>query len=97
MQLNGKAVTHRKQIQWLMDTMKYNQQQATGLLVLLSRDCADNLTAGKINHVEERRVKWTTYTNLDLWFSAWEKVLDNYGFIEHDLKNGKPSIPQQML
>ena len=97
MQLNGKAATRTKQIQWLMDTMKYKKQQATDLLVRLSRDCADNLTAGKINHVEERRVKWTTYANLDLWFSAWEKVLDKYGFIERDPMNGKPSIPQQML
>lgn len=66
MQLNGKAATRTKQIQWLIDAMKYKKQQATDLLVRLSRDCASNLTASKINHVEERRVKWTTFTNLDL-------------------------------
>jgi len=97
MQLNGKIATRRKQIEWLMDAMKYKKQQATDLLVRLSRDCAGGLNAGKINHVEERRVKWTTFTNLDLWFSAWEKMLDEYGFIERDPMDGKAAIPQQML
>ena len=33
MQLNGKASTRSKQIQWLMDAMKYKKQQATNLWV----------------------------------------------------------------
>ena len=79
-----------------MKAMTYKRQQGTDLLEL-SRDCANDITAGKINHVEERRVKWMTYSNLDLWFSHWEKVLNELGFSEYDLSGGNPTIPEKML
>ena len=30
---------------------------------------------GKKNVLEQRRSKWTTYTNLNMWFNTWEGVL----------------------
>ena len=96
-QLNGKASTRGNQIEWLIKAMKYTKQRATDLWVRLSRDCAGDIAAGKINHVEERRVKWTTFTNLDLWFSSWEKLLDEKGFLEYDSNGNNPTIPERLL
>ena len=32
------------------------------------------------NVLEKRRAKWTTYTNLNMWFNTWEEVLIELGF-----------------
>ena len=34
----------------------------------------------KKNVLEQRRAKWTTYTNLNIWFNKWEGVLIELGF-----------------
>ena len=54
------------------------------------------MVAGKVKFAEERRVKWTTYYNLDLWFSSWERTLDDLGFFEYDSFNNR-SIPDHIL
>ena len=35
---------------------------------------------GEKNVLEQRRAKWTTYTNLNMWFNTWEGVLIELGF-----------------
>ena len=54
------------------------------------------MVAGKVKCAEERRVKLTTYYNLDLWFSSWEQTLNDLGFFEYDSYNNR-SIPDHML
>jgi hypothetical protein len=38
------------------------------------------MDAEKLNCAEDRRVRWTTYQNLDLWFNSWEVFLIKSGF-----------------
>ena len=58
----------------------------------LCRDTAIDMKANKLYFAEERRVRWTTYSNLELWFSSWEKTLLELGFLEPD-DSGKLHIP----
>ena len=46
----------------------------------LSRETADRLNIGNKNVMEDRRSKWTTFTNLNLWFGTWERILIDLGF-----------------
>ena len=36
---------------------------------------------GEKNVLEQRREKWTTYTNLNIWSNTWEGVLIELGFV----------------
>ena len=76
--------------------MKYNKQSASSLWRRIARDTAVDMVAGKIKLAEERRVKWTTWHNLDLWFGSWEMTLLKLGFFEHD-SVGKHIIPEHQL
>ena len=72
-QLNlGRSATRDDQVCWLIKMLGFSTKQASNLWVRVVRDSAVNMVAGKIKCAEERRVKWTTYYNLDLWFSSWE-------------------------
>ena len=46
----------------------------------LRRETADSLDIGEKNVMEDRRSKWTTFANLNLWFSTWERMLIDLGF-----------------
>ena len=46
----------------------------------LRSETADELEIGKKNMVEQRRVLWTTFSNLNLWFDTWEGALVDLGF-----------------
>ena len=46
----------------------------------LRRETADSLVIGDKNVMEDRRSRWTTFTNLNLWFSTWERMLIDLGF-----------------
>ena len=35
---------------------------------------------GEKNVIKQRQAKWTTYTNLNMWFNTWEEVLIELGF-----------------
>lgn len=95
-QLNAKGGNSiAKQIQWIMKTMNYTKSQATPLWKRVSRDTATNTVAGKVKCAEDRRIQWTTYHNLDLWFDAWEKTLDEPGFFHMD-SNGERFIPEHL-
>ena len=50
----------------------------------------------KLSFAEERRVRWTTYQNLDLWFNTWERELLKLGLCELDSR-GLPHIPRDKL
>ena len=55
------------------------------------------MVAGKVKHAEERRVKWTTHYNLELWFEGWEKVLNELGFFEENSTSSDRVIPEHQL
>ena len=46
----------------------------------LRREAADSLYIGDKNVMEDMRSRWTTFTNLNLWFSTREKILIDLGF-----------------
>ena len=78
--------------------MRYTKSEATGLWKRIRRDTADeHMQVNKVKCTEERRVKWTTYQNLDLWFDSWGKVLDDLGFFEEDAATGEKFIPKHKL
>ena len=45
-------------------------------------ETAVELHSSKVNGVEERRILWTTYKNLKIWFGNWKLDLLNLGFVE---------------
>ena len=38
------------------------------------------LNADRINDVEQRRILWTSYNNMNMWFENWERDLEELGF-----------------
>ena len=54
--------------------------EATELLNRVVRNTATNINAVKLNCAEDRRIRWTMYQNVDLWFDSWEVFLVDYGF-----------------
>lgn len=76
----------------IAETMYIDLNSARALLKRLARDTAIDMSCGKLNFAEERRVRWTTYSNLQLWFGTWEKQLTLFGLMEKD-ERGKPFIP----
>jgi hypothetical protein len=51
------------------------------------RDSATNLGAQKADMAEDRRIGWTTYENLSLWFDNWENELLDQGFAHRNPDN----------
>ena len=78
------------------ETMMVDVETAREILKWLARDTAIDLGCGKLNFAEERRVCWTTYNNLDMWFNMWERELLKHGLMELDAR-GLPHIPCQKL
>ena len=46
----------------------------------LRLETADEIEVGRKNVIEQRRVQWTTYSNLNLWYDTWEETLVELGF-----------------
>jgi hypothetical protein len=42
------------------------------------------MSADKLNCAEDRRIRWTTFQNLDLWFNSWEFFFIEFGFAYHN-------------
>lgn len=85
-----------KMIPVLAQTTHLSIATCTELIRRLCRDTAIDMKADKMYFAEERRVRWTTYSNLELWFSSWEKTLLELGFLEPDC-SGKLIIPSEQL
>jgi hypothetical protein len=81
-QLNKRAGLNvrNKMIQNFAKAINTSRKAAEGILDRVVRDTAINLTNSKLHSAEERRVRWMTYQNLDLWFDSWERFLSDYGF-----------------
>ena len=48
----------------------------------LTKETAGEFFRAKAQLVEQRRLLWTTHTNLDLWFNVLERTLLDYGFAQ---------------
>ena len=46
----------------------------------LRKETSDRMDIGEKYVLEKSRAKWTTYTNLNMWFNKWERVLIYIGF-----------------
>jgi len=65
------------------------------LLDRIFKETAINLLCDKMNSVEQRRILWTTYKNLKMWFENWEHDLEDLGFT---LREGdKHYIPDDQM
>ena len=76
-----------------------NQQEDRISFTLLERiltETAVDLFAAEMNNVEERRILWTMYHNLMVWFENWKHILEDLGFAERD-SSGELYIPQEQL
>ncbi len=79
-QMNARAGNNSrvKLIDALVKTLSISSTEASTLLTRLLRDTAeDTMSADKLNCAEDRRIRWTMFQNLDLWFNSWEFFLSN--------------------
>ena len=60
-------------------------------------DTGIDLSKMKSHNAEDRRIRWTTKDNLDMWFENWEHDLVELGFAWQDDTTGKIHIPEEML
>jgi len=80
----------------LAEAMHISISSSADLIKRLCRDTAVDMKADKLSFAEERRVRWTTFHNLELWFNSWEKSLHDLGLMEED-GSGKLIIPEHQL
>ncbi len=66
------------------EMMMVDVEMAQEILKRLARDTAIDMSSDELNFAEERRVRWTMYNNLDLWFNTWERELLKHGLCELD-------------
>ena len=77
-------------------------ERAFGLLEIHAHDKGQVTLAGQAIldaldlKVEERRIRWTTHSNLKLWFDSWERDLLQLGFAEEDDKGTTVILEEQM-
>ncbi len=70
---------------------------AQHLLQRVLKHSSINLSASKAKQVEDRRIHWTNYKNISMWFNNWERDLIEIGTASLDLLTNKPNIPKEQL
>ena len=66
---------------YAVKTLSISSTEANTLLKCMLHDTADNkMSADKLNCAEDRRICWTKFQNLNLWFNSWETFLVEFGF-----------------
>jgi hypothetical protein len=76
-----------------MSTLKVTKKAASKMWERLSRDTAVDMSAGKMRQAEERRVKWTTHSNLELWFTDEQWASLNAEKEQHTTNQGLGGDP----
>jgi hypothetical protein len=97
-QLNNRQGTNKqgKMAKKVAETMNIDLASARELLKRLAQDTAVDMSCNKVNFTEERRVWWTTYSNLELWFATWERQLLSHSLMVKDIQ-GRSRIPREKL
>ncbi|KAL7547200.1 hypothetical protein ACHAWF_012800 [Thalassiosira exigua] len=103
-QLNGQGGvdnTQRSLMMWVNEVVG-NAGSVFSLFKRLIREIAIDLLAAKSKCDEERRILWTTYNNLKMWFQNWERDLIELGFAEvaqdhPEWENGEVFIPPEQM
>jgi len=101
-QLNGMAreTRHKKlalHVHQVLHAHTPAGSKALDFLKCVLSDSAVNLNAAKGKNREDRRIRWTTYKNLLLWFDNWERDLVELGFAYYDPITNKVCIPREQL
>ena len=84
-QLNGQSVENsRKNLHNRVMKVIGKEENivSTSLLNRILQATAVEILSTLTTNVEERRIIWTTYTNLKSWFNNWERDLEDLGFAE---------------
>jgi len=84
-QLEGVKVTNQNALivalkKAFANTMDFSYNQARDLARRVIRDTAHLLSVGKASKQEARRIMFTTYHNLSMWFDSWENFIVKEGF-----------------
>ena len=98
-QINGRANENtRKRLAGKVNAVLRGDETVLDMNVLnrILIETALDLKATQLSVVEERRIRWTTYRNLKVWFANWKIDLEELGFAERD-ENGNVLIPTEQL
>ena len=105
-QLNGAQSLNRRNklskiLNAIFDIDPCPNQPNHWLVKRVTAATAIDLRATKAENAEERRIKWTTYKNLDMWFDNWISDLVKLGFATK-LKKDDPNdcnihIPDEQM
>ena len=99
-QLNGRDVDNcykelSLRVNACIGKIDYKGYSRTMVNRLLDSTAID-ISAKKESFQEGRRILWTTYTNISMWFDNWEADLVNLGFATVD-SDGRVYIPDKQL
>ena len=85
-QLNARVVDNgRKKLNsQLIEVMGKDKDVSMKLLNRILKETAVELLSKVTESVEDRRVKWTDYSNINIWFLNWEHDLEELGFSYRD-------------
>ena len=99
-QINGRDVNNSYKQLSLRVNACIGEEDVKGILQTMARQLlnstAVNLQAKKETPQEDRRILWTTFHNLSMWFDSWESNLLLLGFAERDI-NGTVTISDSQL
>ena len=95
-QINSKIgeITYKKLATRINTVLKHDYRQKMLQRVLSAT--ANNLDVSMMSVAEDRRVRWTTFTNISSWFDNWEWDLVELGFAKRD-EDGTVRIPDELL
>ena len=80
-----------KRVNALVNPAGFNKK---GLEVVrkLRKETANELDVANKNVVEQRRVLWTTYNNISIWYDSWQDTLVELGFARLKTENDSDKI-----
>ena len=74
----------RKILSRKLNILVGNESKNNKLYYRVLKDTAIDMNTAKHNNCEDRRIQWTTYKNLRMWFDNWGKDLVDLGFAHQD-------------
>ncbi len=85
-----------EKVVWGADVQS-DSRLAQHLLQHVLKDTSINLNVSKDSNVEDRRIRWTNYQNISMWFDNWERDIVNLGTAICDPSTNKVTIPKEQL